>query len=130
MTRVVIPSDDGEQVAAHPGHARYLLVATVREGQVAEIDVRENPVLALPHGPQRRQALTRELDGVAAFISRGMGRPLLEALQAAGIEVYATSERTVAAALEQYVAGTLEHHPERVHEHHDENHSPEHTRRG
>jgi len=116
---IVIPSNDGEKVAAHPGHAKYLVVARVDDGKVHSIDVQDNPILALPHGPMRRQALVQEMKGAHAFVARGIGRPLVHALEAMNVRVFLTQERLVSTVLERYLTQSLDHHPERIHEHHD-----------
>lgn len=87
------------------GRARYLLIVDTPERSVLAVDNQSGMNAA--HGAGIQAAQTIIDNRATALITGHCGPKAFRALQAAGIEVYLTSEGTVAEAIDRFEAGQL-----------------------
>ena len=101
---IAVPYLEG-QINAHFGRTEQFLIARVEEGAVAESEVRAVPGLQHDHGGLA--AFLQEA-AVEVILAGGMGRPMQQALQRAGFELYCGVSGGAADALEAYLRGEIE----------------------
>ncbi|MEJ5224584.1 MAG: NifB/NifX family molybdenum-iron cluster-binding protein [Anaerolineales bacterium] len=126
--KIAFATDNLTTISAHLGRARHYLVVTVENGQVVSRETREKPSHQQhehahdhhghedhKHDPGFHHRLVTPITDCQMVVARGMGKPALENVQAAGLQVVLTPLHTIEEALQAYLNGALEHHPQRVH---------------
>lgn len=125
--KIAFPTDDEETISRHFGSARYFQVLTLADGTQIAAERREkggHDHHNHEHGQHNSKFAL--LHDCQVLIGAGMGQPAYDKLQALGLTVYLTGEKTIAVALAKYHAGKLDNDLRRVHAHHDHSHGHEH----
>ncbi len=107
--KIAFPTRDNESIVAHFGNMSKFLVIDVADG--AETDRDEHDMTAMPACGDEQQSRPDYVVGVAkdfdVVIANGIGAPLVQKMQVAGVEVVLTSDQSIESALVSYLAGTL-----------------------
>lgn len=121
--KIAFPTDDGETISRHFGQARYFKVVMLLDRRIGASELRDKANHR--HGQHTETEVTHPgqlmVETVAdcqAVISGGMGTPMLARLEAAGLNVYLTSETSIGEAAKAFLEGTLKHEPGLVHQSH------------
>ena len=124
MTKIAIPTDDGETISKHLGQARYFQVITLADGLVQSSERREKASHSHQDhqhehdaGMHPGQQMIETIRDCQVLISGGMGQPMYERATASGLEVFLTGEDRISDAVEAYQKGTLTSDMRRVHSH-------------
>jgi len=117
--KIAFPTLNGTTVTAHFGRTKGFVVVDVENDvetarEFREIDAGEH---ADPMHNRRHESLVTTIADCDAVIAGGMGHPIQERLEAAGLEVVLTGTRSIDDAVVAYAAGTLGHDPDRAHAH-------------
>ena len=116
-----------QTVSAHFGRAQHYLVYEVEGGAFKRMETRDKvghgPGMEEHHhergaGPEMTNVHNAMLSNVGdceAVISGGMGRPMHEAIMAAGMKVYITRMRYADEAVRALTEGRLDNHVELLH---------------
>jgi len=125
--KIAFPTLNGTSITAHFGRARGYIVVHTEDGaetgrelrliESGEHGDREDP----GHG-NRHAGLVDTIRDCDAVVAGGMGHPIQERLEAAGLDVVLTGIRSIDDALAAYLAGTLDHEPDRAHAHGGDHH--------
>jgi predicted Fe-Mo cluster-binding NifX family protein len=122
--KIALATLNGTTVTAHFGRTRGFIVVDVEDG--AEVSREFRPVDSNDHddpGHGRRHAdLIGTISDCDAVIAGGMGFPIQQHAEAAGIDVVLTGTRSIDDAVAGYIAGTLDHDPGRAHAHGGDHH--------
>ncbi len=127
--KLAFVTDDGKMLSAHFGMARNYLVVQISDGRVSGQELRAKPshkpmahidgVMEDSQNERHTHSMSEGmLEGIkdcTVVIAGGMGRPMYEALNSAGIKVFITGIRQVSQALDEYTKGTLKNDVRRVH---------------
>jgi predicted Fe-Mo cluster-binding NifX family protein len=121
-TKIAFPTDDGETISRHFGQATRFAVLTLSDGRLGASEVREKPnhrhgEHAAADGTHPGRQMAEVVSDCQVVISGGMGAPMLERLEAAGLKVYLTREASIAAAAQAFLDGTLQDDRRLVHQH-------------
>jgi predicted Fe-Mo cluster-binding NifX family protein len=115
--KIAFPTRDNESMVAHFGNMKRFLVVDIVDG--AEAGRREHDMSGMPacgdpsaSRPDYVVGVVKDYDVV---IANGIGAPLVNKMQQAGVEVVLTSNLSIADALAAYVAGTLENEADLAH---------------
>ncbi len=134
--KIAIVTNDGRSISAHFGKARQFLVLTVENGEVVERETRDKPAhehghhhhthadstpvtmhdsapALEQHEPHNQNAAI--IHDCQVVLSRGMGKPMYNRLQANNIRVVLTNVVLIDEAVAAFLAGVLAEHPELVH---------------
>lgn len=122
--KVAVVADDTRTVSAHFGRAQHYLVHDIVEGAVKGREVRDK----VGHGPgmgehhhspnegsemlKTHDAMLSAVKDCDVVISRGMGRPMYDAIKAAGMTVFVTRRQYPDEAVKAFVHGSLDNHLE------------------
>ena len=118
--KIAVATEDGKTISAHFGRAPYYAVVDVTDGQMVEQEVRAKAHHdnGHPHGPGQTHAdMFASISDCQVLVVGGMGAPAHQAALAHGLQVIATGQRDIAAAIQAYLAGTLEENPLLIHPH-------------
>jgi predicted Fe-Mo cluster-binding NifX family protein len=123
-TKIAFPTDDGETISRHFGQAAQFKVLTLSDGRLGPSELRDKASHrhddhAATGGTHPGQQMVGVVSDCQVVISGGMGAPMLARLEAAGLKVYLTRERSISAAAEAYLGGTLQDDRRLVHQHHE-----------
>jgi len=120
--KIAVPTDDGTTISRHFGQAAYFTVVSLENNQVASTETRAKA--SHNHGDHTStqgvhpgQAMVDSISDCQVLICGGMGTPVFNRAQAAGLTVILTRLPTIDAALQAYAAGTLENEPTLIHMH-------------
>lgn len=130
--KIAAITDDGETISQHFGRAAYYLVATVRDGQIVQRELRnkmghahfanqphaEHP--GQPHGMDpashnKHVQMAATISDCETLLCRGMGMGAYESMKAVGIRPVVTDIAEIDAAVMAYLEGALTDHVERLH---------------
>ncbi|GBE23299.1 MAG TPA: hypothetical protein ENH00_08495 [Actinobacteria bacterium] len=123
--RLAIASSNGVTIQRHFGRTKDYVVVTVDDGREVAREVRsvESPAQLVEvggHGPgqfeSRMRIMTASVQDCDVLVAGGMGHPMVDAIERAGLDVILTNERLVEDIISAYLAGTLEHQPDLAHE--------------
>jgi predicted Fe-Mo cluster-binding NifX family protein len=124
MPKIAFPSDDGETISKHLGHAKYFQVVMVENGQVQSTERREKASHSHQgHSHEQEagihpgQTMIEAIRDCQVLIAGGMGQPMYNRAISSGLEVYLTGEDRISEAIEAYQKGTLSSDMRRVHTH-------------
>ncbi len=111
---------NGNTVTAHFGRTKAFAVVELEDGAEVNRELREVGECTQGNHPdpghrRRHHDLVDSVRDCDVVIAGGMGLPVQDRLEEAGIEVVLTDTRAIDDAVEQYVAGTLAHDPDRAH---------------
>jgi predicted Fe-Mo cluster-binding NifX family protein len=117
-TIVALPVADGK-LCAHFGHCQQFAFY--------EVDMQSRKILGsrqVEPPPHQPGLLPRWLHGGNAqvVIAGGMGFPIQQHAEEAGLDVVLTGTRPIDDAVAAYIAGTLDHDPGRAHAHGGDHH--------
>jgi predicted Fe-Mo cluster-binding NifX family protein len=124
-TKIAFPTDDGETISRHFGQATRFKVLTLSDGRLGPSELRDKANHrhgdhAAKGGAHPGQQMVEVVSDCQVVISGGMGAPMLARLEAAGLKVYLTGEKSIAAAAQAFLGGTLQDDRRLVHEHHEQ----------
>jgi predicted Fe-Mo cluster-binding NifX family protein len=118
--KIALATLNGNTVTGHFGRTKAFVVVELEDGVEVKRAVRE--VGSCTHGTdpdpghrRRHHDLVDTVRDCDAVIAGGMGLPVQERLQEAGLEVVLTDTRVIDEAVQQYGAGTLVHDASRAH---------------
>lgn len=123
--KLAIASSNGATIQRHFGRTKDYVVVTVEDGRDVAREVRpvESPAQLVEvggHGPgqfeSRMRTMIASVKDCDVLVAGGMGYPMVDAIEQAGLDVILTNERLVDDIVTSYLAGTLEHEPELAHE--------------
>ena len=117
--KIAFPTLNGTAITAHFGRARGFIVVELENGAEVAREFREvdSGNHADPMHNRRHENLVTTIQDCDAVIAGGMGHPMQERLEAAGLDVVLTGTRSIDTAAAAYAAGTLGHEPDRAHAH-------------
>jgi len=121
--KIAIPTDDGINVSAHLGRARYMLVVTLDDGQIADRQLREMGSGQQQHDHshdhhEHHHARFQRVADCDMLVGGGMGQPAYERLLSMDLQVIMTDLKRVDDVLQAALQGTLSHNPRRIHKSH------------
>lgn len=101
--RISVNYDDDGSIFQHFGRTRMFKLYDIEDGKVAGTRM-------LPAVPGGHGALPQQLkeNGVDMVICGGMGMPMLQNLQACGLQICANVSGSADGAVQAYLDGTLE----------------------
>jgi predicted Fe-Mo cluster-binding NifX family protein len=131
--KIAAITDDGTTISQHFGRALYYLVATIKNGQIVSLEVREklghyhfanephtveNP--GKPHGMDpashdRHILMSQAIADCEVLLCRGMGRGAYESMKERGIRPVVTDIVLIEEAVLAYINGQVVDHIERLH---------------
>jgi len=131
--KIAAITDDGQTISQHFGRAAYYLVATVKDGQIVNRELREKMGHAhfanQPH-PEEQPGQPHGMDAVShnkhlqmaeaiadceALLCRGMGMGAYESMKACNIRPVVTDIAAIDEAVMAYVRGEIVDQVERLH---------------
>ncbi len=114
MTKIAIPTDDGETISMHLGRAHYFQVITLQDGQVQSTEQREKASHSHQDhqheheaGVHPGQQMIETIRDCQVLIAGGMGQPMYERAISHGLDVYLAIQDRISDAVEAYQKGTL-----------------------
>jgi len=120
--KIALATLNGTTVTAHFGRTKGFIVVDVEDGVETAREFRE--VGPGGHGNHedpgynpRHNDLIGTIQDCDVVIAGGMGFPIQEHAEGAGLQVVLTGTQSIDDAVTQYVTGTLDHEPDRAHEH-------------
>lgn len=123
MKKIAFPTEDGETITPHMGHAPYFLVAEVGDDGEIAFEKRDKP----HHGQETDHSAHEHAGGgmgrrmfvpiqdCQVLIAGGMGEPAYQHALSQGLEVFLVGEKNIRRALEDYQAGNLISDMRRIH---------------
>ncbi len=124
MTKIAIPTDNGETISKHLGQAHYFQVITLENGQIQSSERRDKASHSHQDhqheheaGVHPGQAMIETVQDCQVLIAGGMGQPMYNRAVSSGLEVYLTGEDRIVNAVEAYGQGTLPSDMRRIHMH-------------
>jgi predicted Fe-Mo cluster-binding NifX family protein len=112
--KIAFATEDGDAVSAHFGKAPYYKVVYVDNGQVVSQEVRAKVHHDDGHNHSHADMFASIAD-CQVLVVGGMGTPAHQAALAHGLQVIATGQRDIAAALQACLNGTLQENPLLIH---------------
>ncbi len=131
--KIAAITDDGQTISQHFGRARFYIVATVENGQIANRELREKLGHAQfgnqPH-PEEQPGQAHGMDAAsqnkhmqmseaiadcAVLLCRGMGMGAYESMKSRGIRPVLTDVENIDEAVRNYIEGRLIDQVERLH---------------
>ncbi len=123
--KVAFATNDGINVFAHFGRAKYFEVIEIENGTTKLKEKRVKPDFhsAESHNKEHNHDGHRErhniilslVEDCAFIVAGGMGYGIYDFLSANGKQPIVTSVKTIDEALSQLIAGRLENHTEKLH---------------
>jgi predicted Fe-Mo cluster-binding NifX family protein len=117
VMKIAFPTRDNEYMVAHFGNMKRFLIIDVVDGN--EVGRREQDMSGMPACGDPNASRPDYVVGVAkdfdVVIANGIGAPLVQKMQHAGVEVVLTSNLSISEALAAYLAGTLANEAELAH---------------
>jgi predicted Fe-Mo cluster-binding NifX family protein len=120
--KIALATLNGNTITAHFGRTKAFVVIDLDDGVEVSRELREvgasdcgNHQVAGQHG--RHHDLVDAVRDCDVVVGGGMGFPIQERLQEAGLEVVLTGTRSIDEAVQQYATGTLTHDADRAHAH-------------
>lgn len=120
-TKLAVVTDDGVTIHQHFGQAHYFKILTLEDGVVKAAEIREKAVHE--HGQMPSDGVhpgQKMIDSIAdcqVLISGGMGMPVFQRAESAGLKVFLTHYQEIDLAVKAYQAGSLQSDPQLVHQH-------------
>ncbi len=115
--KISFPTRDNETIVGHFGHMTSFLVVNIDDG--AETARESLDMTGMPACGDEQQSRPDYVAGVAkdfdVVIANGIGAPLVQKMQMAGVEVVLTSNQSISEALAAYLAGTLTNEADLAH---------------
>lgn len=117
--RIAVATDDGEQIAAHTGRCRGVVIFEVEAGVPRRVEERRNTFtahargecggheVASPGGHHSHAGLIDALADCQVLITRGMGPRLVADLSARGIDPFVSGVEGVDEAATLFAQGKL-----------------------
>lgn len=119
--KLAIVTDDGVTIHQHFGQARYFKIITFEGGQITSAEIREKATHVhgqIPaDGVHPGQRMIESISDCQVLISGGMGMPVFQRAETAGLKVFLTRYQDIDMAVQAYLAGTLQSDPQLVHIH-------------
>ena len=122
LTKIAVPTDDGEVISRHFGQAKYFRVISLEDSLVVDSELREKA--SHQHGDQSHangvhpgQQMIAAISDCQVLVCGGMGTPAYDRAEAAGLKVILSSQPSIEEAVQTYLSGTLENEPKLVHAH-------------
>ncbi len=125
--KIALVTDDGKTVSAHFGHARYLSMITMENGEVISTELIERSLGGENKHHEHGQGCGGSggfrtkflpLQGCDLLVARGMGTSAMSNAQSLGVEVILTDLKTIDDVLSALADESLAHNPRRVHQAH------------
>ena len=139
--KIAVVTDDGKTISAHFGRANYYWVATIKDGDIIDQEMRsktghhdfvDTQQEGTGHGDEhthghgqghgrgadarnRHDRMFATIADCSVVLARGMGAGAYEGLQEAGIRPIVTTAKEIDGAVRAYIEGRLENHPEKLH---------------
>ncbi|MEA2025001.1 MAG: NifB/NifX family molybdenum-iron cluster-binding protein [Actinomycetota bacterium] len=118
--KIALATLNGNTVTAHFGRTKAFAVIDLDDGAEVNRELREVGSCDKSHhqDPGHRRRHHDLVDAVRdcdVVIAGGMGLPVRDRLQEAGIEVVLTDTRSIDEAVQRYATGTISHDPDRAH---------------
>ncbi|MCK5806390.1 MAG: iron-molybdenum cofactor biosynthesis protein [Lentisphaeria bacterium] len=118
--KIALATLNGKTVTGHFGRTKAFVVVNLADGAEAGREVRDVGSCTQGDHPdpghrRRHHDLVDTVRDCQVVIAGGMGLPVQDRLQGAGIEVVLTDIRSIDEAVQQYAAGTLAHDADRAH---------------
>jgi predicted Fe-Mo cluster-binding NifX family protein len=120
--RIALATLNGNTVTAHFGRTKAFVVVDLADGvevirELREIGSTDCGDHQDPGHHGRHHDLVDTIRDCDVVVGGGMGLPIQDRLQEAGLEVVLTGTRSIDEAIQQCAAGTLTHDPDRAHAH-------------
>lgn len=131
--KIALITDDGLTISQHFGRARYFLVVTIEDGQIAQHEMRDkmghNHFVSQEHGEQtsderhgfaprshdKHTSMAQTIADCKAIICGGMGAGAYERQHQLNIQPVVTELRQIDAAIQAYLAGSLQDRTDLLH---------------
>jgi len=118
--KIALATLNGTTVTSHFGRTKGFVVVNVEDGIETAREFRETSPGGHdnhqdPGHNRRHHDLVGTISDCGVVIAGGMGHPIQERLQQAGLEVVLTGVRSIDDAVTQYVDGSLGHDQDRAH---------------
>jgi predicted Fe-Mo cluster-binding NifX family protein len=118
--KIALATLNGTTVTGHFGRTKAFVVVGLEDGVEVTREVRDVGSCTQGDHPEpghrrRHHDLVDTVSDCDVVIGGGMGLPVRDRLQEAGIEVVLTDTRSIDEAVQQYAAGTITHDPSRAH---------------
>ncbi|MCL1692190.1 MAG: NifB/NifX family molybdenum-iron cluster-binding protein [Actinomycetia bacterium] len=118
--RIALATLNGNTVTGHFGRTKAFVVVDLDDGVETKRETREVGSCTQGNHPdpehrRRHHDLVDTVHDCDAVIAGGIGIPVQDRLQEAGIEVVLTDIRVIDEAVQRYAAGTLTHDAGRAH---------------
>lgn len=127
MTKVAIATDDKKTVSPHFGGALYYLVYDIQGAVIKKREVRKKASHdagmmghhdshhAAPGMASMHESMLSNVRDCEALVAGGMGRPMYEAIERAGIRPFITQKQRADEAVQSFIDGTLDNNTELLH---------------
>lgn len=129
VMKLAIASNNGTTIQRHFGRTHQYVVVTIDDGQEVARETRpvqqRSTLLEIGasdhdhedgHRHRRHESLVAPIADCDTLIAGGMGRPMAQAAEQAGLDLILTNERLVDDIVTRYLDGSLEHKPDLAHE--------------
>lgn len=119
--KIAFPTNNGEKISAHFGHATHFLVVTVENGVETQRELRAKAHHGTPNQPHahghnhNHGDMVSPLADCQVLIAGGMGIPAAQAVERAGVQLIPTGIQTINAALAAFLQDKLTPEPNRIH---------------
>lgn len=112
--KIAFATEDGKTISAHFGKAPYYVVVEAVAGQAPARETRAKAHHDSHHGHDHADMFASIAD-CQVLVVGGMGTPAHQAALAHGLQVIATDQRDIEAALQAYLNHTLQENPLLIH---------------
>lgn len=118
--RIALPTLNRETITGHFGRTKAFIVVDFEDGVEVKREIREVGSCNQGDHPdpghrRRHHDLVDTVQDCDVVIAGGMGLPVQDRLQTAGVKVVLTDTRSMDEALQQFASGTLIHDPGLAH---------------
>ncbi|VAW08999.1 hypothetical protein MNBD_ACTINO01-1793 [hydrothermal vent metagenome] len=115
--KIAFPTRDNETIVGHFGHMTSFLVVNIDDETETARELHD--MTGMPACGDEQQSRPDYVVGVAkdfdVVIANGIGAPLVQKMQMAGVEVVLTSNLSIGEALAAYLAGSLANEADLAH---------------
>jgi predicted Fe-Mo cluster-binding NifX family protein len=113
--KIAFATEDGKTISAHFGRAPYYTVVEVADDKTLAQEVRAKVHHDNGHHGHHHADMFASIADCQVLVVGGMGTPAHQAALGHGLQVIATPQRDIAAALQAYLEGTLQENPMLIH---------------